>query len=333
MSTSTTSACQPCPTDMKTIEPPKMTQTDFKNSLESLIKAAGIGPCKNFTSASNRTKTDAFGVDWLLGLSKATKTSADISSSATGYSVGCEALAITTQKYYNATQRVMQILDCSCNIMKVDVVAGNNVRIKAKNSEIRCNININQTIDVKVATENSISETSQNQITTEVNNFINQAIDNIVFTEAEAGGISTGSKTFTDIDTKVLNQTYYNNVKNAVQESLLAVKTTNGVEIDLESSVLTGEECNINQDIIIYLTAKNIMNRSLSNVFQDTNIQDALQKVSTMVKSKAKGVADITEKAGKVATDLTLAAWADENQGLAIVLIVVVIIVIILLLK
>lgn len=301
------------PPDEQTI-----TDTEAKSAADNILNAIGATACSTTEwTSTDPTITSSSTFVGLLGyMSSSYAETGGIETDSS--SLGCEQIAVTAIQYAQTKKSIVQILNCSCTTINTSTIANNTIKITSYNSQWDCDLNISQNIDINVVSLNEITEQQKVDISSLTSTFLQNSVENLITSSSELGSTSDGQKTINDINTNITEETLINQATTTVNEMITSTSVGNQIEIELHDSLLTGEECNFDQNILLDITARNILSSSLSTLFENQSIQDAISEISTTQESEATGVATVIEKQGEVISSFFSALGLSNVVGILI---------------
>lgn len=296
MSNSCDTACA------KAVAPPitemPVTQEEVDIAGQTILAAMNASPSCSTSQNINVDPTISTTVSAIIPLVGVTKTGA-IDSTAT--TVGCEQLTVAAVRFVQTKKSIMQVLNCVCTNLDLQAAAINNFDLVAYNSELKCNVVVNQTINVKMVATNEVTNEIKQEIQRVTTEFISMATDALLATKTEAGAVVQGQKAFSSVSQELNSEETTQQISENITKMMQTATTGNTIRMEIHDSILSGSQCTFDQDIVLNLVATNILSSVMDTFFKSDSFTAAMTEIKQSTEQEATGVATIVEEQGKAA--------------------------------
>ena len=185
------------------------------------------------------------------------------------------------------------------------VVQGQNIVVNGKGPQCCNALNINQTANLKMYSQNKINNDFSNQISRTVIDNIDNKIDAVM--ESNKGALATDTAKLKQV-LKTATEKYFQNATNqnniqALAKRTIANQNTNVVINCAEfynsttgksfGPVQTDAGCNINQQFVLDSFSLNVIDNVLKNISTETAVTQVMNELKSKLKSKSEGISDI----------------------------------------
>jgi hypothetical protein len=296
--------------------PPPPTNEQLISESAALMKSAGIRTCENSQeSATFEGKMDLF-------LASASMSATYNKSS----SIGCEQVAVITDKYRKAVNTTTCLLKETKNVVK-NVVSGiNSIKFEAgRDLDVNCNgqdgLSIRQGMTLEMISQITLSQTELAKIETACKDVVKTIAESATSSESGLGATPQGSKLIKDTLTDIEQTDYKASISKTLNETLNSMNGSNEILFTAGRDLrISGSRCKFEQDMIIKMVAASTIDSTLSDMM--SNLSDTLN--DTSVKSTA-------DAKSRGADDLAAAVFTPQgmskNTMIAVVAVVAVIII------
>ena len=190
--------------------PPPANKEQLKTEGTALMQAAGIKTCE--TSQSSFTAQANASVDMPLGLG-----GADFSMSTTSNkssSIGCEQIAVITDKYRKTVNSTTCLLKKTKNVVRNTIAGINSVVFDAgRDLDVNCageeGLSIKQKMVLEMVSQINLSQTELAQIETACKDVVKTIAENAMNSDNGLGATPQGQKMIKDTLTDILHYYYH----------------------------------------------------------------------------------------------------------------------------
>ena len=190
--------------------------------------------------------------------------------------VGCEDVKAISEQYYNTTQNISCILN-QTQTTSSDTITGINSIIFTSGRDLKINcpsFKIDQSIKIKLIKVSAITEAQMSAIAEETKEFAESAADKLIGKTASSSNklkdTPDGSKYSEELIQKIQNTDFKNQTREVLNSITTRVTARN--EIVLEAGgdiILTGSQCEFNQNVVVDVMSQTLINTALTSVFGD----------------------------------------------------------------
>jgi hypothetical protein len=283
---------QPQPLELTDCPPPPELNNEQKASKAAEIaKAMGVRACET----SQESFTANFGSSAFGLLSAEMEVTTNKTST-----IGCESLMINASEYNQSQQNITCIINKSGQKSTINTKAGNSIEFEAgKDIEINCpnvagattgGFSLKQNIDLDSVTEFKFNQETITAIENQTKDSIKKTTDLIQKSETGLGATPAGQKAASEELTNIQNTDYGKLVNESIQEIGITTDTQNNIKLKAGGNIIIkGNNCTIDQGILLRVIANNIMSNSYSSAFK--NIAEKINESDTRMsqENKAKG--------------------------------------------
>ena len=276
-----------------------VTPDEFDDSLEEIVGFLGDDtPCETYSDITlPRTASGFGGLAWdYQGESKGkTKTK------------GCDTLAVMAYNYTQTKKRVMSILNCTCSVEDFSVNSNNRIVADFSGSDIQCkDFSISQRIQGNFKVSTQMKTEQKQEIASIVKNFVDTSVDNILDKKSSVGSTSDETKSLTKVKQDIKDEFTLEQITETVSKSIFEMNSNNELELTFRGVRLSGQACEINQDIILDLEFKKIMGSTIQNLLENDEVQKILTELKQEDKEENEGLGEAVEKAIKDDKDMVI---------------------------
>ena len=275
---------QNCPFGSAKIDPQAV-----QDNIPNILTALGIGKCTQDTTVA---------ADILCGCGVANS-----------LSIGCEQISVISQKYLEATSAVTCIINSTKTKVETSVVSGNDFELVLHDTgTIKCDdgINIKQGTVINFIGANSLTDVTQNQITSTLQSFINETMKSISSSKQGFLGTAQGIKSINDAVNAVTKNIDTIITTKIVNDVFTKFASNNNIKLDIYGW-FGGKQCNFTQDTVINVQIQTVVDTALKNMVKTDAVTKFLSDQSNYLKAQAAGIGDL---AGIIAVIIILAVGA-----------------------
>lgn len=207
--------------------------------------------------------------------------------------IGCEPIEVITQKYIEATDRLMCFMSQGCQDTSVDISAINSVTVAMQDeAQFLCpaGLDLTQSINIDTQLKTSFSSQQLSEISSVLKNFTSEAFD--AMKKSETGFMTTveGQRSIHNAVKDINDNLDLDKVSQRIQKTLAELFTANQIEIKLkDSSIIRGEKCNINQSILIKLIVESMFEDVLNESFNLQGVREFYYENKKFEETNKKG--------------------------------------------
>jgi len=286
-----------CPAPPTPINP----KEEEKTNIEKLLKAAGIQSC----STDNTTVQASMAIVAPIGAGAA-KVRVDKEST-----IGCESVMASSKKYAETVQSVTCMLNKSQNVVRQSLTSAQSIIFKAgRDAKIDCpRLKIKQGMAITMLSSINFDKKEISQISDKVKDVVKSLTKDVQSTETGTGTASKGSKILKEEVANINNINFDAKVSEAVNDINVALSTSQVVEFNAgRDLVVTGKDCEIEQDMVVKLAANTIVGNVVNSVMESFVEKLEETEETTEIRSKTEGVPEVEDAAsglGKMFQGLT----------------------------
>jgi hypothetical protein len=250
--------------------PPVLTEAEKVSKAAELAKAMGVKQCST-DQMSARAQAQ---VDTMVGSAEM-----EVTANRT-VTVGCEQLLINASTYDQAVTDVTCVLQKSSTssittvtgINKITFDTSNKSGAKGGDQNFKCGDKgfvINQSIDMDIITQMALSSDEVLNIANATKTVVSNVLDAAQKSKSGLGATPQGSKILSDASSDLTSDSYIAQMREQINSMSVNLSGSNEVSFTTGGGNLniTGNNCIINQSIIIRLLATQIVNNALTSAF------------------------------------------------------------------
>jgi len=273
--------------------PPEPTREQLKTEGAALMQAAGIRTCETSQSsmtaeAHGSVKIPFAGADF--GMSMTSNKSSTI---------GCEQVAVITDKYRKAVTNVTCLLKKTTNKVTNSASGINSVEFKAgRDMDVMCNgkegLSIKQKMQIDLISQITLSQAELNQIQSACKDVVKTIADTAMNSKQGLGATPQGQKMIKDTLTDIQQTDYTANISETLNETTTKLAGENTILFTAGRDLkISGTRCVFEQDMIIKMVAASTVDSTISNMMEQ--MSDTLNdtSVKTEAKSDNRGADDL----------------------------------------
>lgn len=267
--------------------PPEPTKEQLNTEAANLIKSAGIRSCE--TSQESMTAEAHASVD--IGFVEAEAGMSMTSNKSS--SIGCEQIAVITDKYRKAVNSTTCLLKETKNITKNSVAGVNSIVFEATNGslDVSCSgqegLSIRQGMSLEMISQINLSQTELTKIETACKDVVKTIAESAMSSENGLGATPQGQKLIKDTLTDIQQNDYKASIAKTLNESISEMQGRNTVLFKAGKDVrINGSRCVFEQDMIIKMVASSTVDSTLSDMM--STMSDTLNESTTEASATAK---------------------------------------------
>ncbi len=278
---------------------PPANPKELASEADKLMQAAGIRTCE--ASSSVQTAEMAGSIEGPLGLG-----SADFSAKVTNTntsSIGCEQIAVITNKYREAKNNISCVLKSTKNVTRTSAVGVNSIIFKAKKDlSVTCpSLKISQNMKITLVSNFQLSSEETKSIENQTKAVAREVVKAAQESKNGLGATPQGSKFIMDTMKDINETNYSSDINEKLNEISTSVNARNQLEfISEEGSVrISGQDCEIKQDMVIDLIAASILDDKLTSML--SNLSERIEERDVELEQKAENAgADTLDDFGQL---------------------------------
>lgn len=210
--------------------------------------------------------------------------------------VGCEQLFVQSQAVDTCQTQIACIINEATNESGATTILANELTLNISGSTIKCkNFNINQKIssDVKVITK--MTEKTQSQIESTLENMVKSMSDNAMNQKTGFMSSNDGQKSINGFTQSCTNGSIAENINKYINKAITNVTGDNSSVININDSLIgcTDGDFTIDQTILNRLRAATIVNSVVNDIFNTKEGNEYLQQFKQALEQEAEGVTGI----------------------------------------
>jgi len=271
-------------------DPPAMDKKERVSKAAELAKSLGVTACRKDYRGTTAEAQFSGEVDLLLA--SANVAGGVKTTSMQNSAMGCEQVLAIADSYNKTISNISCTLSRSEYSSTKTLQTGNTITFEAgKDLNVNCPIlKIDQNISVKFVSLESLNESEKTQITTAITDVIKKTDEAIQQSSSGVGAVAEGSKVAKDTTVDIQQQDYKEVVNETIKNMELKADAQNNITFKAGGNLtITGNQCELNQNIIIDIVAQNLVSTTLEKVF-DGKISNAIDQISkTTQESKQLG--------------------------------------------
>lgn len=285
------STCQPCK-DMSAIldKPvPEPSNKDKQEVAAELLKLMNAKQCET-KSGGFSAEADLFG-----GVVASTAISGAFSTS-----IGCESLAVMTQSYTEARERLTRLMNCTCREVSNNVIVMKNIHISFTRSQVKVRrFVISQKTSIRLVSTSSFTDAVMNEMSSVVQTMLNSVADVAQKTATDIGSPQSTQKSIQDLQQTINSKDTLDQLNQNISSMMTRVSDEQNLSLDFVDTVIEQDEFIIEQDTFMDLTVSNILNSNLHNMFKNDTVVDVFTSAKVVQEAENKGLSDIVEAQGQ----------------------------------
>lgn len=272
--------------------PPELPVDQLVAKAGEIAKAMGVQSCNTSqTSATAKVAVDA----WVAAAE------AEFTFNTTS-TVGCEQLIINASEYNQTQQNITCIINKSSQKATVNTKVGNSIEFKAgKEINIDCGkenasgFKINQNIDLDSVSSFQFSSETVSAIANQTKDAIAKTTKTFQDSKNGLGATPQGSKVINDEVTNINNIDYGKLVNDSLKELNISTDAQNNITFTAGGNInVKGNNCVLDQNILVKLVANSIMNDAYSQAFKNISEKINTSDNETTQKSENKGAESLS---------------------------------------
>lgn len=296
------------------------TKREIQETAPTILKALGAQACKNTSDILQTSMTATTAADFLIFSADATVTTEyDVSKTS---SIGCEQIAVATKQYIASAKKIACILNENVTTSSKTLNTGNSIIFRSQNGDINFDgpLKINQSIEIVMIDLSQLSSQSKMDIADEVKQTALQSVEAIQESTTGMGATPQGSKTVSDQKTEITSENINHIVEKVINEVSITLNSQNDILIETVNGNINIKEADIDQNILINLTATLIIDNSLNTVFKSlANAVSTQESKATQIANNL-GADTLGGQAGEAAASI-LKARALAKGGMTTIIV------------
>jgi hypothetical protein len=273
--------------------PPPPTREQLKTEGAALMQAAGVTTCEtsqsSFTAEAHGSVDIPFaGADF--GMSMTSNNSS---------SIGCEQIAVITDKYRKTVNSATCLLKKTKNVVRNTITGINSVVFKAgRDLDVNCSgqegLSIKQKMSLDMISQINLSQAELTQIETACKDVVKTIAETAMNSDNGLGATPQGQKMIKDTLTDIEQNDYKSSISETLNETVTQMAGSNTVLLEAGRDLkITGSRCVFEQDMLIKMIAASTIDSTISDMMK--NMSDTLNdtSVKTEAKSAASGAEDL----------------------------------------
>jgi hypothetical protein len=262
---------------------PPASPEQLGSEADKLMEAAGIRTCEASSSvqtAEFQAKAKGPFVSVSVG-GKMTNTNTS--------SIGCEQVMVITNKYREAKNNISCVLKSTKNVTRTTATGINSIIFRAKKDlSITCpTLKISQTMKLTLVSNFQLSAEETKTIENQTKAVAREVIKAAQESNNGLAATPQGSKTIVDTIKDINETNYSSDINEKLNEITTSVNGKNQLEfISEEGSVrISGQDCEIKQDMVIDLIAASILDDKLTSML--SNLSERIEERDMELEQKA----------------------------------------------
>jgi hypothetical protein len=293
------------------------TKEDLAESAQGILKAAGAQACNNNSRATQASASLEFQAEAGFGLASmggsANVSFADSASS----SIGCDQIGVLSQQFASATKKIACFMNEDRTSKSTIVNNINRITFKSGGKlTIKGNVDINQNIEMKLVDLATLSTNVKQQISNEVYATAMQTADAIQTSKSGFGATPQGSKSISDLKTKITDENVTNIVNQTIRDLSITVNNKNEVIFESKDDLTLLKDFTVSQNLIVDITATAILTNSVDNVLKSFTQNASTQTAKMTQVAENLGAESLGKQAGDAAKAIIEARGKNSTYGI-----------------
>ncbi len=305
--------------------PPPPTREQLKTEGAALMQAAGVRTCEtsqsSFTAEAHGSISVPFaGADF--GMSMTSNNSS---------SIGCEQIAVITDKYRKTVNSATCLLKKTKNVVRNTITGINSVVFEAgRDLDVNCSgeegLSIKQKMSLDMISQINLSQAELTQIETACKDVVKTIADTAMSSNNGLGATPQGQKMIKDTLTDIEQNDYKSSISETLNETVTKMAGSNTVLLKAGRDLkITGSRCVFEQDMLIKMIAASTIDSTISDMMK--NLSDTISDTSVSTKTTAenRGADDLAKAVRTETPDRSLISPTTAIIIGAVVVLVVII--------
>lgn len=209
--------------------------------------------------------------------------------------LGCEQLLAISNKYNQSVANINCILNKSSNVVSTIVNNVNSFKVSnIGNGSLKMvcpqGIKVTQGINAKIITSINLSDSEISQINNETKAVITEVAKTMQKNISDIGATASGGKQAIDSLTNIQNINNNSNIRETIKSITSSISNTNAITFENIGNgelLVAGSDCIVNQDMVVNILSKAIVDNAISNAF--SSVSDSINKISTETVQQTEG--------------------------------------------
>jgi len=265
--------------------PPPPTQEQLNTESANIMKSAGIKTCETSQSSMTAEAHASVNIPFVSGEAGMSMTSNHSST------IGCEQIAVITDKYRKAVNSTTCLLKETKNIVKNSIAGINSIVFDAgRDLDVNCNgeggLTVKQKMSLEMISQITLSQTELSQIESACKDVVKTVAESAMSSGNGLGATPQGQKLIKDTLTDIQQNDYKASISKNLNETINQMQGSNTVLFKAGRDLrINGSRCVFEQDMIIKMIASSTVDSTLSDMM--SNLSDTLNDTSVKASAKA----------------------------------------------
>lgn len=259
------------------------TPQQAEDNIPNILQSMGAQACKSTTGYVYANASLAGIVNAAAGAGFNTNT-------------GCDQINIISQNMMDAQNQINCVLNQNSVQSSSTATAIENIQL-LNYGTIACpaGFNLSQSTNINFNVLNQINSAMTTQITNIVQDKLQNSFNQMASSKNGYAASPTGQKQVTNINNYITSNAFSQTVNKNVTEIMNSVLSTQNMVID-NYGTIQGNDCNINQNTLISMAAKNIVSTTIGELLKNQDVQDFLLNAGQAETQENKGAESLLPK-------------------------------------